>query len=180
MMAFYTFTSGTLAKSSEVNANFSFLKDLNFLNYTGTDLNISISHNSTDTKTLELSDINNATDLIEIILVGNYYLGSRSTSTAMRRASVNLKIESKPIGGSYSTVQNTTTIAQIGTSEYGGSASGGNDLAGKLYYPVIYTLSNDEKTNGIKIKFTTSASTDNETSCFAQFNVERILVKKIY
>lgn len=161
-MTLNTFTSGVNTSfSTELNENFNGSKIYQVYSSTGLDTSASIASingSSTITSTLELNEITasslGSADYIRIVFTA--YCTAYGTAANNNRGYGNnyLKIDTKSVGGSYTESYPNSVLQSFDHNSAEGAAltaASGNSF---VWY---HTLSNDEKTNGIIIKLTTTS-----------------------
>lgn len=147
-MAFTTFSAGTGAVAAQVNANFSGTNNKLLLNYTSTAFDASRSTTGTTSNSYEPSAIA-AADLTE----KNYLIINATVNASVSLAtdgtgSSALLIEEKYVGGSYSSIFTGTAL----------SYTDRNAISLTQTFTYVYTLTANDKANGVQLKFTGSAT----------------------
>jgi len=125
----------------------------------------------TTSNSYEFTQIN-ASDLIGINYIEISITGTANTNFDV--STVKLTIETKDVGGSYADSLPITNILSIG------SVSGGDIDNYASTFSWIHTLTNDEKTNGILIKVTSSSYVDASANTTASFtNIQTVITRLV-
>lgn len=151
--------------------------------YTGTDYNVSLSDSAdgavSTSATHELSSISAANlegfDYLEIDLIGSARVQPKSDDDDY--AQLSLKIEIKEIGGSYSTIFDKIVLENTTIT-----GPGRVDTIDFKQIPYIHTLTAGEKSNGVQIQLTATAtgnSSGGGTTIVSYSNSQTILYGRI-
>jgi len=144
-----TFTNGTTANATEVNANFTHVNTKIKEIYTGTGFNSTINSLSSNEGYHELTAVGSSTrDYVKIKITGTCSINCGNTS-----ATVELKTQIKETGGAYADI---VAYAYIDYSQ-------GNDALNLLRtrtkdYTIVATLTAGMKTNGYQLKVFSKSS----------------------
>lgn len=162
-MTINSFSAGiNTSFSSELNSNFNSSKI------------IAVSTSSLSTTTLEYDAIPSSTlegaDYVEVYVTGT----ARAQATSANDAQVNLIIESKEVGSTYSTDLNLTLNQQDDTSN--NNTHAGDSIAGTWMW--VHTLTSGEKSNGVQFRL--SVSLDNGGGVSSAFTTAQVVFKVAY
>lgn len=145
--------------------------------YTAAGLDNSISgSNQSATATVEMNaisavNIGNA-DYVKIeVNALAYVLGDNQNAT------INIKIEAKEVGGSYSDSLATSVFLEALTSDTSGINS---ETKSNQSFNHYHTLTTGEKSNGVQFQITISMATGADTTNEASFTNRQIVIKNQY
>lgn len=177
-MALSTISAGIdTGFSTKLNNNFRAGRILQIYTGTGLDVSLSGTTTSTHTKSVELTAVASSSlggaDYLVLEAIGYAKVEANLASNNTGTGYVTLLIETKPIGGSYSTSLAETVMYQFGIV----SASDGgerNYTVQRILSKWTHTLTASEKSAGVQVKVTVKAYVTSDDTGSAIFTLSQL------
>jgi hypothetical protein len=172
--------SGGIDTGFSTKLNNNFRGDRILQVYTGTGINVSLNNTATSTHTssTELTAVASSSlggaDYLIFDITGLAQAGANVGTSGSGNGYISLKIETKPIGGSYTTTMVESNIFQFGISA--GADGGENNYSlGRILTQWVHTLTASEKSSGVQAKITMKAYVTSDNAGTAIFTLSQLV-----